>query len=373
MADPCLGDSGYLEGERIRADAIITATRIRQVAAVAIAIDNALQIQDNYKAQRDIAKRGLQISQQQHGHLRDVFWPRELQMLEEFGTPEEIESIESMAWRNQGRLKSTIAGAFAKKMAETKCNAPRYCTSLNQKNLQDLHLTKSMVAANAGILGQKIAWETYQAKYDTSMQRRHQVIGLGRGLLGQAATLYGNASENIAKAGSHLGDRLNSALNSFGDAGRLSAMSGNQSELMRRAYELSESPNRVPSGLQTQGISDNGLTSIGSQGTGLNLDQAMGDFSMSASTSSFQMNNPSSQIANGTIQTPTNYPMTNRGEYQNASAEAINQGRVGNWDLARSGSKEYTFTDSNGDRGSITVNMSDFPLIFYDDQQPGSR
>lgn len=372
MSKPCLGDEGYLQGERLRAEAIIKATRIRQVAAVAIAIDNAMQIQDNYKAQRDIAKRGLKMAQKQHGHLKDTFWPREEQMLNEFGQMEDIEDIDSMARRNSGRLKSTIAGAFAKKLAETKCNAPRYCTSLNQKSLQDLHLTKAMVAANAGILGQKIAWETYQAKYDTGMQRRHQVIGLGRNLLGQAASLYGNASENIAKAGSGLSDRLNSALNAFGNAGRLSAMSGNQSQLMRRAFELSDAPNRVPSGIQTQGISASGLTAIGSQGNGLNLDQAMGDFSMSATNASFQTANPSNQIPSGTIQTPSNYPLTNRGQHQSASVEAVNQGRVGNMDLARSGSHTYEFTDSNGDRGEITVDMSDFPLIFYDDQQPGS-
>lgn len=368
MAEPCLGDKGYTEGEKIRADAIVKATRIRQVAAVAIAIDNALQIEENYSRQRDIADRSLAMAQRQHDHAKNVFWPRELQMLEEFGVMPEREPVDQRGKRYGGRLNASIAGAFAKKLAETKCNAPRYCTSHNQKNLQDLHLVKAMVSANAAVLGQKIAWELDQADYDTAMQRRHQVIGIGRGLMGQAASLYANASENLAKVGSGLGDRLNSALNSFGNAGRQSAMSANTSELMRNAYEYSNSPARVPNPVLNLGTAPNtGLQGVSAQPGGLDLNATIGDFNSGTMTHSFQTTNPSGQIS-----MPSNVPTTNRGMIHNADVEAVNRGQVGNKDLARSGSKTYSFTDSRGDRGEITVDMSDFPLIFYDDQQPGT-
>ena len=50
--------------------------------------------------------------------------------------------------------------------------------------------------------------------------------------------------------------------------------------------------------------------------------------------------------------------------------ESGNDAVVGNRDLVRTGSKTYTFTDSDGDRGQITVSMDDFALKFADSVHP---
>jgi len=82
---PCtLFDFGYTAGEGTRTSAADTASFIRQAAAGLIAIDNANRLVDNYRKQRDIQDRMLDISEEQQLHLETVYWPREIQFLNEF-------------------------------------------------------------------------------------------------------------------------------------------------------------------------------------------------------------------------------------------------------------------------------------------------
>ena len=197
----CMDGSGYESGEKIRTAAVSQAAMIRRVAALAIAIDNALQAVANYKKQRDIAKRSLAISKAQQKQLQDVYWPRELEFLAEFGTPEAIETVEVMGRRYGGRLLASIAGAFAKALREARCGGSRYCTSANRKMVQDLLLARSTAMANARVLGRNIAFAEFQARTDTNFNRRMQAIAIGRGLMGDAAKLLQNAAGGLASAG----------------------------------------------------------------------------------------------------------------------------------------------------------------------------
>ena len=213
---PCtLFDTGYVAGETARTSAADTASFIRQAAAALIAIDNANRLVDNYKKQRDIQDRMLDISEEQQKHLEEVYWPREIQFLNEFSVGEGIEAVETMGRRYAGRLVSTIAGAFAPKLKDAKCAAPRYCTSAATKSLQDLLMARSVAMANARVLGRNIAFAEYQARNDVNVERRMQAIAIGRNLMQQAANLYASAGQGLAAAGSILSGQMSKALEAF--------------------------------------------------------------------------------------------------------------------------------------------------------------
>lgn len=210
-----LTDGGYIVGEGARTSAADTASFIRQAAAALIAIDNANRLVDNYRKQRDIQDRMLDISEEQQKHLEDVFWPRDIQFLTEFSVGEPIEAVETMGKRYAGRLVATVAGAFAPKLREAKCSAPRYCTSATSKGLQDLLMARSAAMANARVLGRNIAFAEYQARNDVNVERRMQAIAIGRDLMQQAANLYASAGQGLAAAGSILSGQMSKALEAF--------------------------------------------------------------------------------------------------------------------------------------------------------------
>lgn len=213
---PCtLFDFGYVAGETARTSAADTASFIRQAAAGLIAIDNANRLVDNYRKQRDIQDRMLDISEEQQKHLEEVYWPREIQFLNEFSVGEAVEAVETMGKRYAGRLVSTVAGAFAPKLKEAKCSAPRYCTSATTKGLQDLLMARSVAMANARVLGRNIAFAEFQARHDVNVERRMQAIAIGRDLMQQAANLYASAGQGLAAAGSILSGQMSKALEAF--------------------------------------------------------------------------------------------------------------------------------------------------------------
>jgi len=120
-----------------------------------------------------------------------------------------------MGKRYAGRLVSTVAGAFAPKLKEAKCSAPRYCTSATTKSLQDLLMARSVAMANARVLGRNIAFAEYQARHDVNVERRMQAVAIGRDLMQQAASLYASAGQGLAAAGSILSGQMSKALEAF--------------------------------------------------------------------------------------------------------------------------------------------------------------
>ncbi|WP_315136729.1 hypothetical protein [Achromobacter marplatensis] len=202
----CLGSEGYIHGEQARFYANLDAARIRKTATDVIAVDNAARAVSNYRQQQGIASRALAISEEQQRHAQDVYWPRELQFMEEFANPEAVESLADIGRRYGGRLALTISGGFAQQLAQAKRTAPRNCTSANAKTLQDLMIARAQAVASARVLGRGLAYAEYQARNDRNDARRYQSILVGRGLIGQAATLYASAGVEFATLGAQLGD-----------------------------------------------------------------------------------------------------------------------------------------------------------------------
>lgn len=332
----CLDDGGYKPGEQIRAEAVKFAGNIRSAVAGVIAIDNANRLIDNYRMQRDISRRGMKIAEENQNRLKTVFWPREIAFLNEFGTPEDIEAAETLGRRYAGRLVSTVAGEFAKRLKESDCNASRYCTSARNKALQDLLLARAQSTANARILGRMLGFREVQARRDRNEERRKQAAALGQGLMGEAASLYQSAGMALAQAGSTLASSLNSALTAFGAAYRDPGRSQEQNQMLATSGYRPGQRN-----YQYESIDD------------------------------FLVHNPNTAaqvVGNDAISLSESDPTS---VWQGLQQERWNEADVGNRDLARVGTHTYRFTDSDGNRGQITVDMADFKLAYVDSKNPG--
>lgn len=363
----CLGPEGYKQGELIRAEAAQTAATIRQVAAIAIALDNANQLVENYKDQRDISDRALKIAEKQQDHIANTFWPREAQFLAEFSSPEAIESVAVMGRRYGGRLASMVASGFAIQLREARCSFSRYCTSANKKLIQDLLMARSIGIANARVLGRSIAFAEFQARNDTNYERRMQAVALGRGLMQQAATLYEAAGKGLAAAGQAISSQLSSALEAFGYARRdyrnavSGAPGGYQSVLMQGQAEYAQrsthnGPSQVASGVSPMRWDGSpaafGYSSAMNSFTSLSASNTFGEYNVASSWNLSQHGQPSPWV------------------FQQAERQ-MNEADVGNRSLARFGTKEYPVKGITG--GSVTVSMADFALYFTDEYNPGDK
>ena len=363
----CLGDAGYKQGEIIRAQAAKTAAIIRQVAAIAIALDNANQLVENYKDQRDISDRALVIAEKQQKQISDVYWPREAQFLGEFSAPEAIESVAVMGRRYGGRLAAMVSGGFAAQLRDARCSFSRYCTSANKKLIQDLLMARSVGIANARALGRSIAFAEYQARNDTNYQRRMQAVAMGRGLAQQAATLYAAAGRGLASAGQAISDQLSSSLEAFGYARRDyrnamgGAPGGYNSVLMQGQSELA------------QRQINNGRTQVQSGVSSMAWDGQLATFGYGSAMNSFTSLNASNTFGEYNVASPWN--LSQHGQpspwvFQQAERQ-MNEADVGNRDMARFGTMEYAVKGITG--GSVTVSMGDFPLYYTDEYNPGDK
>lgn len=355
----CLNDTGYKTGEDIRTQGVRTAAIIRQVAAAAIAIDNANQLVKNYRDQRDISKRALAIAQKQQEQLRTVYWPREEQFLNEFANPEAIETVEVMGRRYAGRLVATVSAAFARQLKEARCRFSRYCTSANKKVMQDLLLARAAGIANARVLGRNIAFAEYQVRDDTNFERRAQAVSIGRGLIQQAATLYANAGQGLASIGNLFAGQLSSALEAFGYARRdYSQAIGFNSTLAQGQYEYFRSQ-RAGTTMPNTGTSEWGAFAPN-----------VGSYGYNSSTQSF-MNLEASNVFTpfDSKALSSKDPNSVWNWWQNE--RQMNEADVGNRDKARFGKATFPVESITG--GSVTVDMSQFPLYHVDEYAPGEK
>lgn len=366
MAD-CLDDAGYKEGEKLRAESVKNAALMRQAVAVVIAVDNAAQALKNYKQQRDIANRSLKIAEEVRKHAQNTYWPRELEFLAEYGTPEAIETIEVMGRRYGGRLAADVSRLFAARLKEARCGATRYCTSANKKVIQDLMMARAMAVANARVLGRNVAFAEFQARTDTNYDRRLQAAALGRGLMGQAANLYNKAGAGLASAGAALTGSLNSALQAFGYAGRRDPW--NQQQVMQDAAARSQ-PGVFQGDLSRAPYDAGGFRATESY----TLNNPPGSNIGAGNVTSDLMGMDSSML-DGTkldVSSAVGLAQTNTtSAWQGLQHERWNEADVGNRDLARSGTMTYMV--EGGEGGQVTVKMEDFPLIYVDDKNEGDK
>ena len=372
----CVSSEGYRKGESIRAEGVSTAANIRRVAAVALAIDNASQLISNWKKQRDISDRMLSMSEEKRRFAQEVYWPKELAFIKEFGTPEEVELTEVYGRRFAGHLIAPVAKAFAQVIRQQKCVASRYHTSQFVRVMQTLYQSHATAVTNAKIMGYIMGFAYAQAKKDLNNKRRRQAIGIGRGLFGMAANLYSSAAGGLAAAGSELTAGLNNAMTAFGFAEQyaINSVPPIDSFIRNRDEDgavFGETGNwRLPSvtASSPSGYNENGWSSTNSPG--VSGGGALSSFGMNMN---FGSDTAAAEEAVNAMYSTAGDAAIMGDSYNNMRTQQLESGNdavVGNRDLVRTGSKTYTFTDSDGDRGQITVSMDDFALKFADSVHP---
>lgn len=353
-------DCCYQEAESIRAAALKKSQVARQAAALSIAIANATQVIKNYRRQRDISDRGLKISEELHNHLKNIYFPAEIQFLKEFGENggEDIEPVEVMGRRYGGRLRAIVAKAYADKIREFKCNMPRYCTSAVQKELQNLYLERATALANASIMGQNIAFAEYRARFDTALNRRLQAIGLGKGLMDTAASLLKSAGTGLAASTTNFMNNLNGAIRDFRGAD-VDTYRYDHLDIMRRA-----------GGTWEDGVDIQNRIYSNSQNYQPHVSRTVQN--ATAHSTIYGTNASQSLINNGTQGGRVQQDLGNTKvpTYHNAASDSINTaGDIGNADTVRYGSKTYAVQGSPWTGYYVTINQEDFPIKSVDDRR----
>lgn len=218
MANFCVEAEGYKTAEGIRFAAIKTAALIKQGIAVAQFALNAADAISNFRKLRNVTSRGIAVEEEQHAHLKNVYWPAETQMLNEFTQKTVWEGQAVLAKRYAGRMWAPLAAGFAKELRLLECNKPRYCTNAHVKRTQELLVQRSAVRANVTLLADRIAFYEIQAVDDTDFERRKQAIAMRQGLVQQAASLMQTAAKGFSGAGAGALGAVNNAISAFGHA-----------------------------------------------------------------------------------------------------------------------------------------------------------
>jgi hypothetical protein len=264
MANMCVSAKGYHEAEKIRFDAVEQAAAIRQAIAVAQLALNAADAISDFKKLRDVSSRAISIEESEQDHLRTVYWPAELQMLNEFTTPTVWEDQATLAKRYAGRLWPPFAAAFAREMEQLKCSKARYCGDAFKKRCEELAIQMAGARANVHLLADRIAYEEVEAVRDTDFERRKQVIAMRQGLVAQAASLMAQASSGFAGAASQAFGALNSALTALGAswADRNNAQNGVGRDPYFHTRAAGTAGATVPAGYDPGGGYDGGLSDM---------------------------------------------------------------------------------------------------------------
>jgi hypothetical protein len=212
----CVTDFGYVAAEGARFLGVTSAAVIRSTASIAAFALNSSDAIKNYNKLASISSRALSIEEQQHNHLKNVYWPRETQFLNEFTQPTPWEDQSVLARRYAGRMWAPIASMYAKKLKEWECSKNRYCGSAYMRAIQELLVARATTKANVEAICDRIAFYEIQQVRDTDFERRKAAIALRQGLVGQAAALMQSAAQGLAAAGAEAAQGASQALQAFG-------------------------------------------------------------------------------------------------------------------------------------------------------------
>jgi len=392
--------SGYEQAEKIRNEALRDAANTRKIVAAALALLNALLLISNFKKQKALADRTYKISLELHNKLKDKFWPRELQFLNEFGYDggEDIEDIDDYGKRYGGRLRATVAKTYSDKLKQLRCQAPRYCVSQIQRVYQELFQQKAFALANANIAGQGIGFNEYQQRVSKARNRRLQAIGLGEGLTGMSLNATKTAAGALAASGADYANNLKVALGQWStaeytryryDHADLIARAGGSWEDLNDIRDLQDriETNRGNSYAVTAQrasmIAPNYSSGLGDNGFGYAYAQNQGWLSDNSTytlkqTSDWNIQNNTTDLNYGaSYHAPNAWQQSRVDLYQNrmqvynyATHDTMNTASShGHDDTVRNGSHYYELEGFGW--GGITVNMSDFPIADADNNRVG--
>lgn len=344
----CMTNSGYESGEEIRTTAIRQAALLRQAAAVLIAVDNAQTVIDGYRKQNNIAKRALRIAERQQWRLESVFWPRELQFLDEFANHGPDPVTHNLDKHYAGMLQASVQAKFGPEFRKVRCNKGRYERSQFLRNNADLTMAMASAFNNARHMGFDVARQEEFAREDRQYGRRFQAVALGRGLMQRAAGLMSAGSEAMNRATTAYAGRMNEALNNLGSAYQKTAGQWDDNAVWKQAYEKSYNPASSQSSL-------NGYLQQGAQPT-----TSITDINMSLQGNTMGGSLPGA-YSGLTAHGPSNANYMDQ-------VQQINNGYIGNRDRVRTGIVEFPVV---GGSGAVFVDMDQFQFIFADDEQVG--
>jgi hypothetical protein len=281
----CTTDAGYISAEAIRFAATTTAAGIRQATAVLQFALNAADAISNYKKLADVSARGIAVEEQQHAHVRDNYWPRETQFLNEFTAPTPWEDQAVLARRYAGRMWASAAPAFAKQLKEMEVNRQRYHGVSYFRAVQEILSTRGQTKANIAALADRIAYAEIQAVNDRDFDRRKAAIAMRQGLIGQAATLLGQAAQGLAGAGADNLGEATSAIQGF-------KYYGEYAERTEQIARMKEGRREEPGGITNRVYDDSMLPG------GYSLRADSGDLTSDANT---QVSAPPEGMSNNEI------------------------------------------------------------------------
>ena len=240
-------DSGYILAETARFLGNRLAAGIKEGVTIAQAAINSRDAISNYRKLANVSSRAISIEEQEQRHLRDTYWPRELQFLNEFKTPRKWDTQSVLAKRYAGRMWAPVAGMFAKKFKELDINRQRYHGKSYMHALQELTVTMAQTKANMFVLADRLAFAEAQAVNDTDFERRKQAVALRQGLIGQAQALMASAAEGLAGAGAEAASSASAAIRALGwfnNREEIQTPSGGDrqeaEQMVQRSYNYSE-------------------------------------------------------------------------------------------------------------------------------------
>lgn len=373
----CMDDIGYTAGENRRQGAILLTEGLRTATAASIANANYNEVVMSYQRLHAIAQRSLFLAERQQGRLTTEFWPRELQMLTEFGDEDlAIESAQVLGQRYAGRLMATVTAAFAKQLHKLKLNASRYCTSAYNKARQDLLAARAAAQASATILGRNIGYAEYQARVDTNWNRRAQVVALGRGLLNEAAKLSASAGEGMAAVAQHQVGVLGQSINAFQQQFRSAIDAFSDFARTRQTSTQTRAPGPGTGPIPTQSFGV--LASDGQPATygvlasdGGAVQPGAAPWMFSGDTLMSQLRNPQSGLTafdqtGSFVSTPEAYARTSNEMMPEATRDnQMNVANMGNKSLMRTGTVKFAVEGITS--GFVTIPMNAFGADFSDD------
>ena len=358
----CISNSAYATAQKSKTTAVLINAGLKSGQYIAEAVTSGQDLIANYRKQHELAKRAQAIAEAIQGQ-QSMFWAAEQQFKNEFIVPEPIEDVEVMGRRYAGRLVSSVLGAFASKIHEVKCNMNRYCTSANQKALQDIYLMRSFAVSAARTLGRNIAFAEYQARTDLNWERRKQAAALGRKLTGDASGLIKSAGEGLASIGAGHERSLNSALTAGGRALLRPGMNPERPGDREQAGLVYSDETTYTSGNQVYGpnISSSYQSNNGAQmyGSGDSSPQVESANAMASSFSNNQTDPPSDLITEADFKQPGDGD-----ELPSLYSDNDNQNVNGPTDKVRRGSVVFDVVGGSG--GKVRVDLDKFEVGYAD-------
>ena len=358
----CISNSAYAAAQKSKTTAVLINAGLKSAQYISEAVISGQDLIDNYRKQHELAKRAQAMAEASQGQ-QSMFWGAEQQFKAEFIVPEPIEDVEVMGRRYSGRLVASVLGAFASKIHEVKCNMNRYCTSANQKALQDIFLMRSFSVSAARTLGRNIAFAEYQARTDLNWERRKQAAALGRKLTGDASGLIKSAGAGLASIGAGHEQSLNSALKAAGQALFRPDMNPENPGSRANAglYESDETTYQSNRGMGQMYGPEPGYQSNGGMGQmyGPSSPEVESANIMASSFSNNQTDPPSDLITEADFKQPGDGD-----ELPSLYSDTDNQNVNGPTDKVRRGSVVFDVVGGGG--GKVRVDMDKFEVGYAD-------